>query len=1000
MGAAVVLSLGASSLASNVESRLVSLGWTLLSPEDTESRPFGLLVAVLPTGQDYGHEFVSQWLQLVNSAERDLLLTQSLAWGLPAGVLHYVNPDDPNTDLDSILVDAGSGTIETISLDVPRILHWRGRLQSPYFADSVEKLHNILTDSSVRVAAVSTTLYAELQQPHLTSRRVYDVARFLRWSADRLDRSYTRLRLRQSGSELADSSFDTELHGLDMVLEDQRSSNLVLVKGSPGAGKSSQLRFLEATCALASIREGSSGTAPMPFCVNLGEHAAAIIDDPLAWLGARWERRVAVENFQSFHVRIRRGNMVLMLDGLNEIPFSDAHSRREWMLTWKQCIADELLENSSNTVVVACRTRDLNIGLGTAEQPQTTIEVLPLDAADIVTIARRRNPAAAAQLVDGISDDPSLVELYNTPFTLAEYLDLSVSSVPRSLSEIFWRRICASLERERHRQNFRIFDTRWLPEDQVTQLLGVATLEGALPYFRSLPLFRALGSLAQELTAAGTGSAGATHSVALDINDASKHFRDYLDLPSSGDGLKSLLVAVDLDLLLANEGVIKFTHQTMQEFLAASLLDDAELLDAISVSQGTYAERLGVFPDCALELGPGEVLSLQPASGFEEVFARAAEVRAHLIEAAVERNAPLAAELIARSSTTVSPTTRDWLTYTLRQRAQDSDDPRERLLSLLALGENQGYDAQPSGNPVMVEIPASEWRLGCSANTAKLLGSGSDERTVLLDSFKIGVAPITNHQFARFVDAGGYKNRIYWSEESWEWRSGNFPIDKALRVWLQRRDQVASDPTLPFRLLESRKVSIAEAAAILRFGRLSDTEVLAIVRMAVSRSIDEPAYWNDSRYSNPVQPVVGVSPYEADAYCEWLSQTTGKRYRLPTEDEWEAAALFTHPELGQTVDEVIPTGRWSRAWGNVAEVHIGAPTPAWVFSYQTASPTSCMIGNVFEWIGEPFRSDELSRRVCKGGSWRHLMRRASPGYRGRGDVTTRNDDDGFRIVCE
>lgn len=51
-----------------------------------------------------------------------------------------------------------------------------------------------------------------------------------------------------------------------------------------------------------------------------------------------------------------------------------------------------------------------------------------------------------------------------------------------------------------------------------------------------------------------------------------------------------------------------------------------------------------------------------------------------------------------------------------------------------------------------------------------------------------------------------------------------------------------------------------------------------------------PPFWNEAHFSDPRQPVVGASRFDAVRYCEWLVARTTRRYRLPTEAEWETAA--------------------------------------------------------------------------------------------------------------
>jgi formylglycine-generating enzyme required for sulfatase activity len=99
-----------------------------------------------------------------------------------------------------------------------------------------------------------------------------------------------------------------------------------------------------------------------------------------------------------------------------------------------------------------------------------------------------------------------------------------------------------------------------------------------------------------------------------------------------------------------------------------------------------------------------------------------------------------------------------------------------------------------------------------------------------------------------------------------------------------------------------------------------------------------PAYWDDPRLNSPNQPVVGVSWYDARAYCEYRGK------RLPTEAEWEKAARGPNGNLYPWGDDFDP------AKANYGKNHDGSKPvdsyPDGVSYYGLHN----MAGNVFEWV--------------------------------------------------
>ena len=1015
MKTAYLLCLDDHALRGPVAAALERLDYRLLEEPDALHSSIDCLVCLV--GDEVSDEMSMRWLRLVNQATADILLTTSGRTVLPAANMLWVGESQNVLDrLEAITSRLGEDVEQTTLLDIPRLLPLQAGAEGSMVADSWQSLHALLQSGEYSVIGVWKTFFGQLSQMRTKSRTEYDVIRFARWSHDRLDHSFVKLKMRFDGAEAPSGAISTHVSSLAEVLRDSRASNLVLIKGAPGAGKSLQLRYLETRLALESIRSGSPEDAPLPFCVALGEHAASSSKDPLQWMGARWERRVDIESMQPLVVRMETGNMRLLLDGFNEMPFGSAADRQQWMFRWRGVIHDNLLRNPRNAVVIACRGRDLTIDLSDQESPQTVAEMVPLSNEEIVEIAERRNPKAAHELRLAIDADESLAELYRTPFSLASYLEDDTPGVPRSQSELFVRRIRSALLRERDQHNMPLFDDAWLPLEIVSPFLepdfDSGSSDTVIQLLKVIPLMDALGRLAHDLTQAG--AAQQPHHSAMRLEEVCQKLSDYLKLGNIHRGMQVLRFAEEhLDLLRTNESVVSFRHHSLQEFFAAITLTPDELAEAVLIRPEDFDAKLGTLDEVIAGLGPGAELPIMPSTGFEEVAVKASELRPALIQEIGKANPWLAAEVIAahRGSDHQATAAAGQVRVTLEARLCSSDDVRERAYTLLALGSMDGAKYEP--RPDLVEIPAGVWELGSDEPMRAFLGGGRRRRKVDLAAFEIGLMPITNQQFRSFVEHGGYGESRLWSFEGWEWRKGSWPPEKIAGIsarWKARRDKVAANPDLAMDLLRSGKVSLPEAAAVLRFAEMSDAEIDELVASSAKREISGPAFWKDPRLNNPLQPVVGVSWYEADAYCRWLSKVDGRRYRLPTEDEWEAAALYTLRMLDAGVagaelrtNDVRPPGQWCAIWGNTAELHLGRPSPPGACAEGDPSASELpldLLGNVFEWTTDPFSPGEESRRVCKGGSWRHLLRRAAPGYRGRGDLPTRNDDDGFRVVAE
>jgi formylglycine-generating enzyme required for sulfatase activity len=220
--------------------------------------------------------------------------------------------------------------------------------------------------------------------------------------------------------------------------------------------------------------------------------------------------------------------------------------------------------------------------------------------------------------------------------------------------------------------------------------------------------------------------------------------------------------------------------------------------------------------------------------------------------------------------------------------------------------------------------------------------AGDSNVKATLPEFWIGKYPVKVIEYRAFVRSGGYEVQRYWTRAGWAWK--------------QAGDRY------------------------------------------------EPDFWQDELWTkDELLPVVGVSWYEAYAYCQWLAEKTQWPYRLPTSLEWEKAARGTDGRLYPWGDER------QQSVCNIYGAGIGHTSRVGQFSPAGDSPYGAadMVGNVSEWCLSGWPADTrwptegspegTVTRVQHGGSWASVnpVRAAA---RVRTDPGSTSNYVGFRVA--
>jgi formylglycine-generating enzyme required for sulfatase activity len=908
--------------------------------------------------------------------------------------------------------------------------------------DALRALRETLISDSGVIALRGEQLHAIRHHKPVDDTQ-FRLVRYAWWCATHhLDERFIRLTMWLDQGSQAQQRFVVHqerrrFHDLRQVMEESDSHTLVLL-GDPGAGKSTLLRRLEMDTAAAALRDPSIRTLTM--FVNLAEYGIGLpvdkLPQPFDWLSDRWA--TACPDLPDLRTLLSERRLLLLFDSLNEMPHSDSDDFRRRADLWRAFIYQYVRDLPGNRALFACRTLDYGAVLSTDEDPIPQVQLEAMTREQVREYLETYASEHTDLIWDSFERDPRLFELFRIPFMLQMMVDLvrDYGRIPEGRAQTFSGFVHKLLVREVQRRNPLFEDGVLLTQREAAQLR--TGKPPSVPY--ALPtaglLLPSLITLAYVMQERKPGEEKGQ--IVIGYDDAlvllGQHAR--ADSPHNERVLRAGCAMNALDEL---DGRIRYYHQLLQEFFAARRLAEqpkAELVRA-EWQVGSVAEPLAAT---LARLGDSDPLPPLPQTGWEETTLLASVMAPdpdEFTRGVMDANLPLAGRIAAAPDIRLSETLKVELQQALIARTQDMRaDVRARIAAGEALGVlgDPRFERRtgPHGDyllPPLVTIPAGEYPIGDDN------GDYSFEKpahTVRLESFQIGVFPVTNAEYALFMEAGGYEDEQWWETDAAKaWRRGEGTAEVRKQAYRDQWNRLQGVTVEWIRSQVPERLTSEQADFFIEFKGLS--EVQRENHLGEWFEDDEiyrqPEFWDDARFNNPAQPVVGVTWFEARAYCAWLTAQVGgdaltpnaspKRgvplgegllFRLPSEVEFEAAArglMGRKFPYGDTFDS---------ARCNTFESHIWRTTPIAIFDNKTPEGAYDLSDNAFTWTSSiydqeqfpyPYKSDDGRedlnrsdvRRVLRGGSFILNQYLARAVYRYYYFPYVRVNRAGVRLVC-
>ncbi len=877
----------------------------------------------------------------------------------------------------------------------------------------------------------------------------YRLGRFAAWALPRyaLDRRFVQLTLLLDQGEGAQGerwvAQGERYEDLRELLAGTDAPAMVLL-GAPGSGKSTLLRRLEMEEAAAGLR-GESET--LTLLVRLGAYRPGVVggggsSGPWAFLEEEWSR--LCPGLPPLRETMATRRMLLLLDGLNEMPHDGPRAYHERVGEWRAFLQELAQQHRDARAVLSCRSLDYSAPLSSQALTVPQVRVEPLEEEQIQGYLERQLGAAGLSLWARLEGRPELAVLRVPYFLQILVTELGpggttdsgddAHELPLGQAALFTRLVRQGLQRELRRGNPLFLPDGLLTERDCVRLTQAQGWRTPWELPERGKLLRKLAALAAGMQEGHRATAGAQarlrYDAALDLLDDAQDE----DILRAGTALTVLDDDKDRD-------EVGFYHQLLQEYFAGRVLARAPRPELVAVPWRAAEIRPSV-PELLATLSPSETLPPLPQTGWEEttlLAATMAEDPEGFLRGLMATNLALAGR--AAGLPELRGRLDEGLLADLRQallaRGLDREaDLRYRIACLEALGALGDPRWERLQGPhgayllgLLVEIPAGEYPMGDDdpiiwehRGTTGSTSAHVPRHEVEVAAFEMARYPVTNAEYACFMAAGGYQDERWWkTEDARRWLRGEIANEGAMMNNRHFRNRFLTEEGLFQRMEEEDGFPNEEARERWRRWIALDEAAFEAELSERWKGVPqtEPAFWHDRRLSGPTQPVVGVCWYEARAYAAWLSAQTGEAYRLPTEAEWEVAARGGEGRAYAWGDDYAP----ERA--NTFDTRLRRTTPVGAF-LEGDSPEglSDLSGNVEEWtsslfgeiedmndevpaFGYPYRAGDgrenvdaptSCARVLRGGSSDGNQDSARAACRDVNHPSARDFNVGFRVV--